>query len=246
MGNNPEKKKKKNTKIYPSTQREIDKSEIFTRLSTFNYDNKRGKFPAFGALTALNDETILGQNKVFRHVEQDTIIIILPLFGAVVYKDSLENEDIIDTEQLRIFSAKKGMTYELTNPYRDGLINYIQIWLTPHDNLFAAESQQNPFSCSRKNELFPLFAKEDAIAETLKIPLDCFGYVGIYDIGAKTTYDLLQPKNGLFCYVISGEFEVGNQHLSAKDGFSIVGNDSVILESLAADSVLLVIEVPLD
>ena len=246
MENNQQLIKSKSTKIYPSAQREKDQSEIFTRLSTFNHENKKGKFPAFGALTALNDETIIGHNKVFRHVEQDTIIIILPLFGAIVYKDSLENEDIIDTEQLRIFSAKKGMTYELTNPYRDGLINYIQIWLTPNSDTFVAESQQNAFSCSRKNELFPLFANENTAENTLRTPLNCSGYVGIYEIGAKGNYDLLQPENGLFCYVISGEFEVGNQHLSAKDGFSIVANKSVQFESLTADAVLLVIEVALD
>ncbi len=245
MENNQQLVKPKNTKIYPSAQREKDESEIFTRFSTFNNENKKGKFPAFGALTALNDETIIGHNKVFRHVEQDTIIIILPLFGAIVYKDSMENEDIIDTEQLRIFSAKKGMTYELKNPYRDGLINYIQIWLTPHST-FAADSQQNAFSCSRKNELFPLFATENTSEDTLSIPLDCYGYVGIYEIGAKASYDLLQPKNGLFCYVISGEFEVDNQHLSAKDGFSIINNKHVGFESLTADAVLLVIEVTLD
>ena len=230
-------------KIYPSAQREKSESVLFTRLSTFNFENSKGKFPPFGTLMALNDETIRGQNKIFRHIEQDTIIVILPLFGAVVYKDSLDNEDIIDTEQLRIFSAKKGMTYELTNPYRDGLINYLQIWIAPETNTFIADSQQQQFSYSRKNELFPLFSNEKASENVPTIPQSCFGYMGIYEDRKIGTYELLQPTNGLFAFVISGKFQFGNHELSPKDGISIVGNDKIMFESLTENGVILLLEV---
>ncbi len=233
------------TKIYPAIQREKSESEIFTRLSTFNFENSKGKFPPFGSLMALNDETILGKNKIFRHVEQDTIIIILPLFGAVVYKDSLDNEDIIDTEQLRIFSAKKGMTYELTNPYRDGLINYLQIWIAPETNTFVANSQQHHFSEARKNELFPLFSKENFSENVAEIPKKYFGYMGIYEDRKTQTYNVLQPDNGVFAIVISGKFQIGTQELSPKDGISIIGQKQIMFESLSGNSVILLLEVAL-
>ena len=234
-----------NTKLFQADLREKDESQIFIRRSTFNFEQKNGKFPAFGALIALNDETIHGQHKVFRHIEQDTIIVILPLFGAIVYKDSLGNEDIIDTEQLRIFSAKKGMSYELTNPYRGGLINYLQIWLTPKNAEFTAQSQQQSFSVSSKNKLFCLFTNDADANSIPNVPQDCLGYVGIYETGQMAEYTLLQQNSGVFLFVISGTFLVGSQKIQSKDGLSIVGDSKVSFQSLSEDAVLMLMEIPL-
>ena len=230
--------------IFKSEDRGKNESEIFTRFSTFNFDDySNDSRKPFGALQVINDETIGEKNKIFRHIEDNTEIIIIPLFGALVYKDSLGNEDIIETEQIRILSAEKGMSYELLNPYPDGLVNYLQIWINPKEGTFKSKSIQSVLPFSRKNTLFPLFT--NANDEFPSLQQEACGCIGIYENKKEGKYKLANSEHGIFAFVISGAFEFEDRLIETKDGLSISGISEVTFEALSENAVLLVFEIPL-
>lgn len=229
--------------IYKAGQRGCSESELFRRYATFNFgDYQQESRNPFGVLLALNDETLGPKNKVFRHIEENTDIVIIPLVGGVLYRDNLGNESIIETEQIRIFSAEKGASYELVNPFGKELVNYLQIWLRPNSGIFG--SRQQEFSFPEKNKLVTLF-NTDSDTTVLKTNLGAIGCIGIYEGRKEGTYRLRNPENGLFAFVINGAFEFENRLLESRDGLSLQGIESAEFEALSENAVVLILEIPL-
>lgn len=236
----------KQAQIYKADQRGCSESEIFRRLCTFNFDDYRAisRHP-FGALFALNDETLAAGNKIVRHLEENFDIILLPLVGGIVYKDSLGNQDIIGTEQIRIFSAHKDMSYEITNPYEEELVNYVQIWLRPDKPFFTSQSNQQDFNLSERNILVPLFEGNISDSPVLKTNTTANGLIGIFDGRKEGKYKLKNPDNGLFAFVINGAFEFENRLIESRDALSISGTYEAEFEALSENAILLILEIPL-
>lgn len=230
--------------IYKSDLRGCEESEVFRRYCTFNFDSYQDHSrQPFGALLALNDETLGGGHKIFRHVEEAMEIIIIPLVGGILYKDSCAGEEIIGTEEIRIFSAQKGMHYELTNPYDTELVNYLQLWIRPQQSV-ETNSRQAIFELSDKNKLIPLFAPDEKIDCGLKINSNSYGSIGIYEGRKERSYTLQHPGNGLFAFVISGAFEFENRLLESRDGLSLNGIQEVTFEALSENAIILLLETP--
>ncbi|MFV5684977.1 hypothetical protein ACM55I_05990 [Flavobacterium sp. GB2R13] len=149
-------------------------------------------------------------------LEANNTMLILPLFAGVDYKDSLGNESFIGVEQIRIVSAKKGMTLELTNSYEEENVSYLQIGFNAKSQDFESNFKQFHFGLTDKNQLIPLFE----ISKTL-------GYIGMYDARKEGVYSLKNNSNGVFVFVINGAFEIENRLLESKDGLSLSGIDSL-------------------
>lgn len=232
--------------IYKSEQRGCEESEMFRRLSTFNFGEyeEKSRNP-FGSLLVINDETLGAGNNILRHAEQNIDILLLPLVGGLLYKDSLGNEDIIATEEIRLFSAKKGSHYQLINPYENELINYLQIWLRPATTDFISRSEQKSFDFTVKNVLIPLFLPIGSSESIINSTADSYGFIGIYEGRKEGIYTLKNPKNGLFAFVINGAFEFEDRLLESRDGLSICGIETAKFEALSENAILLLIEIPL-
>lgn len=232
--------------IYKSAQRDCEESEVFRRLCTFNFGNyaDSSRNP-FGSLLVVNDETLGGRMKMVRHIAEDTDIILIPLVGGVIYKDSLGNEDIIETEQIRLLSARKGMNYQLENPYATDLINYLQVWLRPVSD-FESQSAQQSFDLTAKNNLVPLFKPSRTGGSILMTTSGTYGFIGLYSGRKSGTYTLKNPRNGLFAFVLNGAFEFENRLLESRDGLTISKIKKADFEALSENALLLLLEVPMD
>jgi hypothetical protein len=49
--------------------------------------------------------------------------------GAIAYKDSSGNDNIIAAGQVEILTIHKDETLEISNPFDEGLVNFLQIWI---------------------------------------------------------------------------------------------------------------------
>jgi redox-sensitive bicupin YhaK (pirin superfamily) len=229
--------------IYKSEQRGIAESEVFRRFSTFNFrgyqDSSRN---AFGALLVVNDETLGGGMNMVCHIEENTDVVVIPLVGGILYKDSLGNEDVIGTEEIRIFSAKKGMDYQLTNPYEKDLINYLQIRLRPAAADFGQQSMQQSFNLTTKNILTPLFVPTAFTPLLLNTTANAYGFIGIFEARKEATYTLKNAQNGLFAFVINGAFEFENRLIESRDGLALTGIQQAAFEALSENAILLIVE----
>lgn len=226
--------------IYKADQRGLTESEIFRRHATFNFgDYKALSREPFGLLLALNDETLGPGNTIFRHIEENTDILIVPLVGALIFRDSFGNENTIETQQVGIFSGEKGNAYQLTNPYSKELVNYLQIWIKGSD-VFKTVSAQHEFSLATRNELLPVFG-----IGASEISSGACGYIGLFDGRKEAAYHLQHPDHGIFVFVISGAFECENRLVESRDGLALINVAEIEFEALSDNAMLLVMEIPL-
>ena len=237
----------KQAQIYKSDQRGCIESEIFRRHCTFNFDHYKSlSRNPFGTLVALNDETLSGGNQILRHLETDTNIVLIPLVGGIVYKDSLGHEDIVGTGQARFFSAQKFMSYEIINPFPDDLVNYLQIWFRPEDGIFTAQSAQTDFDLSVRNKMISIVVDAFSETEIGENNSNTSISIGIFDGRKEGIYTLKNPENGLFAFVINGAFEFENRLIESRDGLALSGITETEFEALSENAILLILEIPIN
>lgn len=227
--------------IYKADLRGCAESEVFRRYATLNFgDYKESSREPFGLLLALNDETLGANNTIFRHIEENTDILILPLVGGLIFRDSFGNENTIGTEQLALFSGEKGNAYQLTNPYKKELVNYLQIWIKGSAWAFKPGSSLLDFDFSQRNMLLPIFGNAG-----LQPHSGANGYIGLFDGRKEGSYTLRHPDHGLFVFVLNGAFELDNRLIESRDGLALVNTQSIDFEALSDNAMLLVMEIPL-
>jgi hypothetical protein len=220
--------------IFRSESRGRLESNGHNYFSTFNFGSyfEESRKP-FGSLHVVNEVILAPQQTIQTVLEANTAVLVLPLFGGVDYKDSLGNQSFIGVEQIRIISAKKEMSFELTNGYEKENISYLQIGFNAETQDSENNFQQFNFGLTNKNQLIPLFEISNAL-----------GFIGIYDARKEGFYSLKNNSNGVFVFVINGAFEIENRLLESKDGLSLSGIDSLEWEALSENALLVVLEIP--
>lgn len=227
--------------IYLASQRGCSQLSWFRSFHTFNFGLYQDQNRApFGNLQVFNDDTLAAGKSFKMHLEENTEVILLPVVGAVEYKNSLGKTGILEAGQMQIFSADEGMEYEITNPYETELVNFIQIFLTNNGNSFTPEIQEINIDLENRNQLFTLFSPGESGLTTHH---DSFGYIGKYSGRNEDLYQLKNPENGIFVFIVEGAFEVQNRLLEARDGLSLWNLDELEFEALSNDAIILVLEV---
>jgi hypothetical protein len=224
------------SQIFKSDLRGISKSDAFLNLSTFNFGTYQDKSrEAFGNLEVLNEGILAPLQKVSRLISINTEVILLPLFGGIVYKDKQGSEDFIRIEQIKHLSLKSWDFFELSNPYETENVSYLEIWFSTKASNSGENSSKKDFSFSERNKMNSLFN----FSATK-------GFIGSYDGRKEGLYQLENKNNGIFVFVINGAFEVENRLLQAKDGLSLSEIESVEWEALSENAILLLLEIPIE
>lgn len=227
--------------MYLASQRGQSQLSIFRSFHTFNfgqYQNKNRK--PFGNLQVFNDDTLAGRKSFGMHLEQHTEVILLPVVGAVAYRNSLGETGVLEAGQVQIFAAAKGMAYEISNPYTDELVNFIQIWLKNDEPFFETKVQEAHMDLNTRNTLSLVFSPDP---DHLRIQQQAFCYIGKYTGRTDGIYQLKNPDNGIFVFIIEGAFEVQNRLMEARDGLSLRNLDTLEFEALSNDAIILIMEI---
>ncbi|MFD2942232.1 pirin family protein [Flavobacterium notoginsengisoli] len=221
--------------IYKSDSRGVFNSEKHNCFATFNFEQYQDlSRNAFGSLKILNEVILAPQQRISRFINSKTNSIILPLFGAIEYKDSIGNAEFLCVDQIRVIAADDDLTLEIFNPYENENVSYLEIEFDMGKQYFKNYFQQYKFDFSTHNKLYSLFEVERAL-----------GFIGIYDGRKEGSFKLRNSKNGVFAFVLNGAFEVENRLLEAKDGLALKETEKIEWEALSENAILIVIEVPL-
>ena len=220
--------------IFKSESRGRFESNGHNCFSTFNFGSyfEESRKP-FGSLHVVNEVIIAPQQTIQTVLEVNTVVLVLPLFGGVDYKDSLGNQSFIGVEQIRIVFARKEMSFELANGYESENVSYLQIGFNAETQEYKNKFQQFNFGLTNKNQLIPLFKISNAL-----------GFIGMYGARKEGFYSLKSDSKCVFIFIINGAFEIENRLLESKDGLSLSGIDSLEWEALSENALLVVLEIP--
>lgn len=169
----------------------------------------------------------------------NTLMVLLPLNGAIAVKADRREEDIIAAGQLYFIPVENGEPVQVKNPFRNGAVNYLQLCFYT-GQAAPAHTATASFDVNK----YPACMMRISPAHFESYQLPFIVSIGKFAGRQDTVYNLLNPSNGVWLCVLSGAFEVQGRLLQEGDALAIIGEPNLEAEALSNDAVLLLLELP--
>ncbi len=198
----------------------------------------------FGALRVLNDDFIAPSGGFDTHPHDNMEIITIPLSGRLAHKDSMGHTSYIESGEIQVMSAGKGVFHSEFNGSDSEELNLFQIWLFPNVRNVEPRYQQIALkTLEKRNELYQILSP-DKDDEGVWIYQDAWFYMGQLDAGWEGTHQTKKAGNGIYLMVIEGEVTVAGTQLNKRDAITITDTTVIEIESLTKAHILLM-DVPM-
>jgi len=221
-------------KIYLADQRGFMKSSILQRYCTFNFEKYYSEHAEpFGDLFLLNDDSIAGGKLTFFLSKADSLQIFMPITGGIgiVFNGK---EYALETGQVQVLNLGKGEVLEISNPYHNDTINYIQIGIRTDVFLLRHSEMLFNFDFEKdKNKLIE-------IVSSPKLPFKLSA--GIFSEKREAVYKMKSPESSFYAFIIKGAFKIEGKLLHAHDGLAIWDRENVEIGALDNNAMVLVLE----
>jgi redox-sensitive bicupin YhaK (pirin superfamily) len=200
----------------------------------------------FGALRVLNDDTVSAAMGFGTHPHENMEIISIPLEGDLEHKDSMGNVTVIKQGDIQVMSAGTGIYHSEYNKNKDRQTKFLQIWIFPNKKGVTPRYDQQTLNLAdRKNKLQQVLSP-NAEDEGVWLHQDAWFHLGNFDKGVKETYSIKKEGNGVYAFVLSGDWIIAEQTLASRDGLGISETSSFTLEALSNEAEILLMEVPME
>lgn len=211
----------------------------FSFANYFNQDRMN-----FGMLRVLNDDEVSGGKGFGKHPHKNMEIISIPLSGDLEHQDSMGNTTVIKEGDIQIMSAGTGVRHSEYNKNKDQAVKFLQIWVIPNqENVEPRYDQISALDLKKENEWYQVLSphKED---QGVWIHQQAYFSMGDFTQPTSLTYDLKDPKNGVYIFVLEGNLKVETEDLTRRDALGIWETDSIEVKAEAHTKVLLM-EIPM-
>jgi len=198
----------------------------------------------FGALRVLNDDTVSAGMGFGEHPHDNMEIISIPLEGDLEHKDSMGNTAVIRKGDIQVMSAGTGIFHSEYNKNKGEQVKFLQIWVFPNKrNVTPRYDQITLKEADRKNKLQQILSpnKED---EGVWIHQDAWFHMGSFDKGVSANYTNKKPGNGVYVFVLKGQFRVNGIDLDQRDGLGLSAIEQFDVLALTDNAEVLLMEVP--
>ena len=228
--------KQSTAKIFLNDAHAVAETAAFRNSSLFNYagaDNEHRQ--PFGQLYLLNDYIIDGACAVTVDVEEHSFVIVLPVAGAVEYKNGDNKEKLVVAGQTLMLEKTAATSFSLTNIFEEELVNVVVMGFKTN------EEYQLPSGFIYS---YDVTERPNGLVRTLtgRYELPAQIYVGKFNGRGETTYTISNENNRVFVFVLTGAFEVEGRLLHARDGLALEGVDTIEMEALSNDALIVVVE----
>lgn len=223
-------------RIYLADQHGTLTTAQSSRSSVFSFGPYQdAQRPALGSLLAFNEETLGRGQQLTLAAPQNAYCLVLPLTGAIRCQVAARAE-LVQVEQLWIGRLSARQLLTLQNPFPDEVVQLLHIWLTDEAALAAGRL---PTVLS-----YTFAALEQGLAE-----LAGFAEQGPFSLRLgrfrgrqEAEYQVQQPGNLVFAYVLAGAFEAEGRLLHPHDGLALWPTQPVEIEALSNNALLVVLE----
>ena len=200
----------------------------------------------FGVLRVLNDDRIDAGMGFGNHPHANMEIITIPLKGELSHRDSMGNNSIIRAGEIQVMSAGTGIEHSEFNSSSDDALCLLQIWLFPNkSNVVPRYDQQILNLADRHNKLQQILSPNPD-DDGVWIYQDAWFHLGKFDHEFSFDYALKMKSNGVYIFVLSGDFNIDGHELKTRDAIGIWDTDLIKLESKGQSSEILIMEVPMN
>jgi redox-sensitive bicupin YhaK (pirin superfamily) len=199
----------------------------------------------FGALRVLNDDTVSGGMGFGEHPHDNMEIISIPLEGDLEHKDSMGNTTVIRNGDIQVMSAGTGIYHSEYNRNKDATVKFLQIWVFPNKKNVTPRYDQITMNPADRQNQFQQVLSPNPEDAGVWVHQDAWFHLGKFDQDFSVDYSIKKEGNGLYVFVLSGEFEVDGQVVQTRDGLGIRQATEVSFKALSPGSEVLLMEVPM-
>jgi redox-sensitive bicupin YhaK (pirin superfamily) len=199
----------------------------------------------FGVLRVLNDDTVAPGMGFGRHPHDNMEIISIPLEGELEHRDSMGNVALIRPGDVQVMSAGTGVEHSEYNKNGDQEVKFLQIWIIPKERNVAPRYDQISIDAGAHHNKLQQILSPDAEDEGVWIHQDAWFHLGKFDKDFTMHYALKKQGNGVYAFVLSGDFSINGQALNARDGFGIMDVPELTIRADSDGAEVLLMEVPM-
>jgi len=211
-------------------------------FSFANYHNPERM--GFGALRVINDDFVIGGQGFGKHSHRDMEIISIPLAGKLGHGDNIGNNGIIETGEIQVMSAGTGITHSEMNGDEKEDVKFLQIWVIPNKMNVEPRYQQVRMDEIMQPNEFNQVLSPSADDAGVWIHQNAWFSMGDFDKGVTQTYQLKDPNNGVYIFVISGRVNVNGNTLDTRDGLGVWDTKNFTMD-VEENAKVLLMEVPM-
>lgn len=211
-------------------------------FSFANYHNPERM--GFGALRVINDDFVISGQGFGKHSHRDMEIISIPLSGKLGHGDNIGNNGIIETGEIQVMSAGTGITHSEMNGDDKEDVKFLQIWVIPNKMNVEPRYQQVRMDEIMQPNEFNQVLSPNADDAGVWIHQNAWFSMGDFDKNVTQTYELKDPNNGVYIFVISGKVVVNDNTLNTRDGLGIWDTKNFTMDVID-DAKVLLMEVPM-
>lgn len=199
----------------------------------------------FGALRVLNDDRIDAGMGFDKHPHDNMEIISIPLSGDLEHKDSMGNVAVIKSGDIQVMSAGTGITHSEYNKNSDRVGKFLQIWVIPNQRNVKPRYDQITLNMQNLHNKLQQIVSPNPDDEGVWIHQNAWFHLGIFDKDREVEYQVKLEGNGVYAFVINGQFKIENIYLDTRDGLGITDAANFTIKSTSQDSEILIMEVPM-
>ncbi|HCT70316.1 MAG TPA: hypothetical protein DF409_03920 [Bacteroidales bacterium] len=219
----------------------LKSNHTFSFANYYNRDRMH-----FGVLRVINDDFVDKGKGFGTHPHNDMEIISLPLEGELEHRDSMGNGSIIRQGDVQVMSAGTGITHSEFNARQDQPVKFLQIWVFPREKGVKPRYDQVRIADLAKPNDFQQIVSPNPDGDGVWIHQDAWFYMGNFDEGIETKYQIRKSGNGVYAFVLKGSYIIDGTELSERDGLGISDADAVDIKSGQAGSEILLMDIPMN
>ena len=157
-------------------------------FSFANYFNPKNI--QFGMLRVLNDDTIAAGMGFGTHPHENMEIITIPLEGALMHRDSMGNEGVIQNGEVQVMSAGTGIQHSEFNASSTEQLKLLQLWVFSEKDNVSPRYDQKSFDIDGQiNTFVNIVSPEDKNdGEALWVHQQTFFNLGVFEAGKTINY----------------------------------------------------------
>lgn len=218
----------------------LDSHHTFSFANYYNPERMH-----FGVLRVLNDDRVDPGMGFGTHPHDNMEIISIPLEGDLQHKDSMGNVAVIKHGDIQVMSAGTGIQHSEYNKNSDKLTKFLQIWVFPNKKNVTPRYDQITLDLKDRHNKLQQILSPNANDAGVWIHQDAWFHLGQFDKDIKSTYQFKKAGNGVYAFVIKGNFKINDQEVNERDGFGVWNTSKIDITALTANSEILLMEVPM-
>jgi redox-sensitive bicupin YhaK (pirin superfamily) len=199
----------------------------------------------FGVLRVLNDDSVSGGMGFGTHPHDNMEIISIPLEGDLEHKDSMGNTTVIRNGDIQVMSAGTGIQHSEYNKNQNETVKFLQIWVFPNKRNVTPRYDQITLDKNDRHNKLQQILSPNPEDEGVWIHQDAWFHMGDFENGKTATYTIKKSGNGVYAFVLKGQFTINNTNLDRRDGLGLSGLDTIEIVATSDDASILLMEVPM-